>query len=68
MNTLYHKTLKRIEHVNPESWETVITDGENGWKFELFLSDILPQIEEGRLGILIVDRKTEYAPIKNDNS
>ena len=34
-NTLYHKAYKRIEHVNPDSWETVITDGENGWKFEL---------------------------------
>ena len=40
---------------------------ENGWKFELFLHDILPFIQQGRLGILVVDRNTEFGPVKNAN-
>ena len=38
---------------------------ENGWKFELFIHEFLPMVEQGRLGVLTVDRETEFAPVKN---
>ena len=65
MSTLYHKAFKKVEHVDPTTFQPVAVTKENGWKFELFLHDILPSIESGKLGILVVDRKTEFAPVKN---
>ena len=50
------------------TFETVYPDKENGWKFELFLHDILPLIPEKKFGLLKVDRATEFAPIKNAES
>ena len=38
---------------------------ENGWKFELFLHNFLPMVEPGKLGVLMVDRHTEFAPVKD---
>lgn len=40
---------------------------ENGWKFELFIHGFLPMVDSGRLGVLEVDRATEFAPVKNAN-
>ena len=65
MNTLYHRAFKKIQHVDPITFKPVTATKENGWKFELFLHDILPFIKSGKLGILEVDRKTEFAPVKN---
>ena len=65
MSALYHRAFKKISHADPTTWEPVVATKENGWKFELFLHDILPSIESGKLGILVVDRKTEFAPVKN---
>jgi len=38
---------------------------ENGWKFELFIHSFLPMVDIGKLGILMVDRDSEFAPVKN---
>ena len=38
---------------------------ENGWQFELFLHDFLPRVEAGKLGVLTVERASEFAPVKN---
>lgn len=66
-NSLYHKAFKKIEHCHPETWEDVKPTAENGWKFELFLHNFLPQVDQGRLGVLLVDRATEFAPVKEKN-
>ncbi len=63
-NALYHKAFKKIEHCDPDTWETVVPQEENGWKFELFLHNFMPMIEAGKLGILQVDRETEFGPVK----
>ena len=47
-----------------DTYEDVKPTEENGWKFELFLHSFLPQVEIGKLGVLIVDRETEFAPVK----
>ena len=43
--------------------KTVVPTTENAWKFELFLHDKLQAVD--RLGILAIDRRLEFAPIKN---
>lgn len=63
-NALYHKAFKKIEHCDMETYEDIKPTEENGWKFELFLHSFLPQVEIGKLGILMVDRETEFAPVK----
>ena len=50
------------------TFETVHPINENGWKFELFLHDILPLIPEKKFGLLKVERVTEFVPIKNSES
>ena len=66
--TLYHKAFKKIQHVDPVTYKSVTPAKENGWKFELFLHDILPFVGSGRFGILVVDRMTEFGPVKNANT
>ena len=68
MNKAYHKSLRTIQHIDPMTFETVYPAKENGWRFELFVHDILPLIPERKFGLLIVERATEYAPIKNSES
>jgi len=46
----------------------VVPSSENGWKFELFLHNFLPRVDQGKLGILTVDRESEFAPVKNADS
>lgn len=65
--TLYHKAFKKVEHVDPHTWEKITPDQENAWKFELFVHSFLPTVEEGRLGVVMVDRDTEFAAVKNPN-
>ena len=62
MNALYHKAHKKIEHCDPETWDDIKPEQENGWKFELFLHNFMPMVPEGKLGVLMVDRQTEFAP------
>ena len=50
------------------TFETVYPAQENCWKFELFLHDILPLIPEKKFGLLVVERASEFAPIKNSES
>ena len=64
-NALYNKAFKKIEHADPETWDDIKPTEENGWKFELFLHSFLPQVEAGKLGVLMVDRATEFAPVKD---
>ena len=56
----YHSSFKKISHV-----DSLTPTSENGWKFELFIHGFLPHVEEGKLGVLTVDRNTEFAPVKN---
>ena len=64
-NALYHRAHKKISHYDIASGETIVPETENGWKFELFIHEFLPMVEQGRLGVLTVDRETEFAPVKN---
>lgn len=64
-NQLYHKALKKIEHCDPDTWEDIKPAEENGWKFELFVHNFLPMVDQGKLGILMVDRETEFSPVKD---
>jgi UDP-N-acetylglucosamine/UDP-N-acetylgalactosamine diphosphorylase len=64
-NSLYHKAFKKIVHADPETWEDIEPTSENGWKFELFMHSLLPKVEGGRLGVLTVDRDSEFGPVKN---
>lgn len=66
-NFLYHKALKKVEHYDFEKKESVKPEKENAWKFELFLQNFMPLVEQGKLGVLEVNRDTEFAPIKNAN-
>ena len=54
-----------IQHVDPITFKPKLVQKENGWKFELFIHDILPFVNDKKFGVLIVDRTTEFAPIKN---
>ncbi len=45
--------------------EIVTPEKENAWKFELFIQNFMPLVEENKLGVLEVERDTEFAPIKN---
>jgi len=65
--SLYHRASKKITHFDLETSAEVIPSEENGWKFELFLQNFLPRVEQGRLGVLTVDRASEFAPVKNAN-
>jgi UDP-N-acetylglucosamine pyrophosphorylase len=40
-------------------------EGNNATKFELFFHNFLPFCEDKKVGVLIVDRKDEFAPVKN---
>ena len=64
-NQLYHKAFKKIEHCDPETWDDIVPQEENGWKFELFVHSFMPMVDQGKLGVLMVDRETEFAPVKD---
>jgi UDP-N-acetylglucosamine/UDP-N-acetylgalactosamine diphosphorylase len=44
-NFPYFKAHKKISHCDPETWETVVPEVENGWKFELHFSSFLPMVD-----------------------
>ena len=66
-NALYHRAHKKISHYDIESGTQIVPSSENGWKFELFIHGFLPHVDQGKLGLLTVDRDTEFAPVKNAN-
>lgn len=58
----YHVAVKKTPYVGADG--TVITpDSPNAYKFEAFIFDAFSQYDE--MGILRVDRETEFAPVKN---
>jgi len=59
--------MKKIEHCDPETWEDIKPSETNGWKFELFVHSFLPMVDQGKLGVLLVDRETEFSPVKEAN-
>lgn len=65
--SLYHKAFKKINHVDPDTFEDIKPTEENGWKFELFIHNFLPYVDLGKLGVLMVERETEFAPVKDAN-
>lgn len=62
---LYHRAHKKISYYDHATGEQITPTDVNGWKFELFLQEFLPKVDLGRLGVLSVDRETEFAPVKN---
>lgn len=64
-SSLYHKAFKKMKYCDLKTMELVNPDKENAWKFELFLQNFMPLVEEYKLGVLEVSRETEFAPIKN---
>ena len=64
-SSLYHKAFKKISYCDLQTMEIVTPEKENAWKFELFIQNFLPLVAEGKLGVLEVERATEFAPIKN---
>jgi len=65
LNNLYHKAFKKIEEWDAEKGQTAKPEKENGYKFELFLHNFLPFCEKGKFGVLKVERKEEFGPVKN---
>jgi UDP-N-acetylglucosamine/UDP-N-acetylgalactosamine diphosphorylase len=58
----YHRAHKAIPHLN-EAGERVTPSQPNGWKFEQFIFDALPQ---ARATLVVeADRPREFLPVKN---
>lgn len=62
---MYHKATKKIEHFDFVSQQLVMPKSSNGYKFELFVQNFLPNVQNERFGILQVDRATEFSPVKD---
>lgn len=65
LNKLYHVAHKKLEYWNEVEDKTVKPDTENGYKFELFLHNFLPFVENGKFGAIKVVREEEFGPVKN---
>ena len=65
VSQLYHKAFKKIDYYDLKTRQMVKSESEYAWKFELFLQNFMPQCADGKFGVLEVDRRTEFAPIKN---
>ena len=62
---MYHKATKTIEYFDLSNKCLVKPQANNGYKFELFFHSFLPHVFSGRLGVLQVDRETEFSPVKD---
>ncbi len=60
----YHVAEKKIPHVNDEG-KRVEPTTENGYKFEQFIFDVLPQAS--RVVFMEVAREEEFSAVKNDD-
>lgn len=58
----YHVAFKKIKHINDEGNE-VIPASPNAYKFELFMFDIFPRLDD--MAALEVTREEQFAPVKN---
>ena len=67
LNSLYHKAFKKSEYWDIENGELIKPDKPNAYKFELFLHNFLPFVDDGKFGVLSVKREDEFAPVKNAN-
>ena len=59
----YHRALKKVAHIDPETGERVEPDQPNAVKLETFVFDALPLANRSLL--LETSRVEEFAPIKN---
>lgn len=58
----YHVAVKKAPYINAEG-QVVTPEKPNAYKFEAFIFDAFSQYDD--MGILRVDRETEFAPVKN---
>lgn len=58
----YHVAVKKASYVG-EDGQVVVPESPNAYKFEAFIFDAFSQYDE--MGILRVERETEFAPVKN---
>ena len=58
----YHVAVKKAAYVG-ENGEVITPESPNAYKFEAFIFDAFSQYDE--MGILRVERETEFAPVKN---
>lgn len=59
----YHRALKKVAHIDPETGEQVEPDQPNAVKLETFVFDALPLAKQSL--VLETSRVEEFAPIKN---
>ena len=59
----FHRAHKKIAHVDLETGEVVEPAEPNGFKFEQFIFDAMPQADVAM--VMEVDRATEFNPVKN---
>jgi len=62
-DTPYHIAKKKATYLN-EDGKTIVPDEPNAYKYEKFIFDYFPYLE--KVGILKVERKNEYEPVKSD--
>jgi len=60
--SLYHRAHKSIAH-----WDGEKEVKSPGWKFELFIHNVMSEVTKGKLGVFQVERETDFAPVKNAN-
>ncbi len=58
----YNKAFKAVPYINNDG-EKVNPESPNAYKFEMFVFDALSMTENST--IMMVDRKTDFAPVKN---
>jgi len=61
----YHLAKKKIKYYDNDKKETVVPSEINGYKFELFIFDVLPLSKSEKFGLVEVRREEEFAPVKN---
>lgn len=64
-NSLYHRAFKKVEYFDFKTKESTKPEKENAWKFELFIQNFMGLVPDGKFGLLEVERKFEFGPIKN---
>lgn len=61
----YHIAKKKISFFNAKTGETVKATTPNGIKLEQFIFDVFPTVPLNKFGCLEVERREEFAPLKN---
>ncbi len=59
----FHVAKKKVPHIDTKTGQRVSPRGENAIKFERFVFDMLPAA--GHAIVVEVDRRTQFAPLKN---